>query len=84
MDKPIVMGKLHAHSNLNHAVINSFHVLNWDIEAKVQIYCLDILVHVTAICLLLQAKLVRFVSLCVLEGIEAPHNIRVWRQLYPV
>ena len=54
-----------------------------NIETEIQIYSLDVLVHITVVSLLLETKFVHFLTLSVLKRIEASHHIGVGRQLDP-
>ena len=69
MNEAIVVGIFHTQGDLDHAIIDCLHVVQRNIETKIQIYSLNVFVHISVVSLLLETKFVNFLALSVLESI---------------
>ena len=79
MYETIVVRVLHSKGELNHAVVYRLHVFQRYIDTQIEILLFNVLVHVTFVAHLGQAKLIHLLSLLVLKCVESRDNIGMWR-----
>lgn len=83
MYQTIVVGVLEAERQLDHAIVDRFHVAQGNVDAQIQVEAGDVLVHGSMGSCLAKAEMVVPVAVDVLERIEGGDDVGVRWELDP-